>query len=282
MPAGALFSFKKATDTSAPAVKGGPCPRCTKENIQKVRQTLAQYYPDLTPDALDSMAIALLTQAQHPVYPGNYAVAKTAVAASTNLTATSIRQETCVVSPETFTRAISDRQLPTHVDLLPATLLFNDEGELPDGGGSYTFAFLATNALTIGYLMVIKRLNLLNGVCSIKVKTNCFSGSYDLANVNAEARFALFDARRLDSINVEMQASEGINVPTATVTADPDEYMVTLDHGAAKEAYAVLEAVNCKIELYPVVADRDLLIKLSQLALSPKVDQLVGALLSYV
>lgn len=282
VPAGALFSFKKAAETHAPSVKGGPCPRCTKENIQKVRQTLAQYYPDLSAEALDSMAISLLTQSQAPVYPGNYAVAKTAVAGSVNLTPTSIRQETCVVSPETFTRAISDTELPTHVDLVPATLLFDDEGHLPDGSEAYKFVFKCPEALTVGYMMVIKRANLLNGVCSISVKTNCFAGSYDLTNVGAEARFALFDAKRLNSIDVIMQTQEGLSVPAAAVTADPDEYMVTLKHIDAKVPEVVLTAVNCKIDLYPVIADRDLLIKLSQLALSPKVDQLVGALLSYV
>lgn len=270
-----------------------PCVSCSPENITKLEAALAKYYPGASSELLTALAVNLAIQNERPMYPSNLGTILTSVAAALNLTPINSEQKDCFLQPERFVMAANAQFLPRYYNQSPTIINFDNGGFIPvDDGGEPSTIDTATlpsiltepGLMILGYLFIVKRADLLNGVCNLEVQTDVYHGSFELTDNNREARLAVMNAKQLHDLTVnEGTPLDAENVRTysvqATATSNTNSYV--LAPMGDKSSLFTLKGINCNVKAYPLVLTREKYLQVVKTIFSRNADKLVGTMLTY-
>lgn len=209
-----------------------------------------------------------------------------------NLTQLSVQQLDTYIEPMRVVNQIVAHHVPTKLTLSPVVMSFDEEGTPLVNGVPFTVpnveVSFTDNLVRIGWLMVVKRRDILKGRTNFAVNNNdIFVGSYEVTNPDEEARFALLPSSvdtvlHMDGAGAAVDGAGGI-VKIAGGTM-PRQLSAFIDFrkGSSQTNNLRISGINAYVYLYSIPFTRETNDIISAAYVADEMDSIADNLLELI
>lgn len=184
-----------------------------------------------------------------------------------NLTQLSVQQLDTYIEPMRVVNQIVAHHVPTKLTLSPVVMSFDEQGQASVNGTPLSVPAaeisFTDSLVRIGWLMVIKRRDVLKGRTNFSVNNNdIFMASYEVSNPDEEARFALLPSS-VDTVLHMDGAGAAVDGPNGFVKISggtmPRQLSAFIDFrkGSSQTNKLVVTGINAYVYLYSIPFTRE-------------------------